>query len=165
MAQILEFLVLSCGFLMIGFLLAPPIIFFLFIHIWYWFIFYIFVEIWSVFKIICLQFKFNMSSNSLILLSFLFCYWTHQVNVYILAVIFFSSKISIWFFFYTLYFFSEIFYLSISFRSVFPNLLEHFYNSYFNTCQDNSYICIISMLYLFIFSYVNWDYLGSLYAK
>lgn len=33
MAQILEFLVLSCGFLMIGFLLAPPIIFFLFIHI------------------------------------------------------------------------------------------------------------------------------------
>lgn len=36
-----------------------------------------------------------MSSDTLTLLSFLFCYWIHQVNVYILAVTVFSSKISI----------------------------------------------------------------------
>lgn len=54
----------------------------------------IFLLKFDVFKIIYLQFEFDMSSNSLTPLSFLFCFWTHQVNVYILLIIFFSSKIS-----------------------------------------------------------------------
>lgn len=75
------------------------------IHIWYFY--------WNL---VCLQLEFDLSSDSLTLLSFLFCYWTHQVSVYVFVALFFSSKISIWFFFIASVSFLKH---SVSFRSDF----------------------------------------------
>lgn len=82
------------------------------IYIWYFY--------WNL---ICLQLEFDLSSDSLTLLSFLFCYWTHQVSVYVFVALFFSFKISIWFLFIASL---SLLKDSVSFRSDFSTFWQHF---------------------------------------
>lgn len=72
----------------------------------------------------------DSSSNSLIFLSVISILLLRPPSEYfIFTILFFSSKISVCFFF--IYLFAETFYLSLCFKSVHSYLLDYFYNACF----------------------------------
>ena len=96
-------------------------------------------------NLICLQLEFDLSSDSLTVLSFLFCCWTHQVSVYVFVALFFSSKIPVWFLFIASLFPERLLVsgvTSLHFGNVFRD-------GWFNSCH-NLFTRVSSVSHLFI---------------
>ena len=106
------------------------------------------------------RFIFKFIDPSVILILLL----SSPSEYFILAILFFSSKLSICFFF--IYLFAETFYLSLCFKSVRSYLLDFFIMPVLKALSDNSNICVISVsLLVECLSRASWGFPASLFVN